>query len=291
MRRRIAAAENTLISWLIASNTTYALLGLFELHLHTGGLIVTKRPALDGHQPVLPYFEAVGEEDAPPSPKPSPVPEVRVAEPAPTRTERLARLSEGELATLARAMLGALQGAETASLLVRHEAGVSLASPKEVFDLLAPDMGPLSQEQLRVITLTTRHHMLGAHLVYQGTTNSSPVRPAEVFRPAVVQQAPAVIVAHNHPSGDPSPSADDHSLTRQLHQAGAMLGIRLVDHIVITQQAFYSFRENGHIPLRTGDQTSLSDLTTSPQTSVYTSNKGMMPQVDRPSFPEDDASA
>lgn len=277
-----------LLYGLVAPLLTYALLGLFELRLDAGGLVVTKRPVRDGHQPVLPYFEAVDEEDGPPHAQSPAQLSARVAEPAPSRVERLARLSEGELATLARAMLAALQGAETASLLARHEAGGLLTSPAHVFELLSPEMGPLSQEQLRVITLTTRHQMLGTHLVYQGTANSSPVRPAEVFRPAVVQQAPALIVAHNHPSGDPTPSADDHSLTRRLHRVGETLGVRLVDHIVITQQAFYSFRENGHIPIGTGDQTSLSDLTTSPQTSVYATSKGMLPQAHHPPFPEDD---
>jgi len=95
------------------------------------------------------------------------------------------------------------------------------------------------------------------------------VRTAEVFRPAVVQQATAVIVAHNHPSGDPTPSVDDHALTRQLAEAGSLLGIRLVDHIVIAASGFYSFRESGQMPAVTTDRNTISDHTTSPTTDLY----------------------
>lgn len=164
-------------------------------------------------------------------------------------TEHLALLADDELALLGRALVATLAQAELAPLLARHEAGLAIRDPATVFALLAPEMSSLPQEQLRVLTLSTRHALLGNHLIYQGTVSQAPVRPAEVFRPAVIQQAPAIIVAHNHPSGDPSPSADDHRLTQQLVEAGKLLDIAVLDHVVIGGTAFTSCREHGLMPV------------------------------------------
>jgi len=262
VRGRIEVAEGALTEWMIASGTTHAMLGLFELHLAEGELHVIKHGAPDSDQLPLPHLEtarvtrlekfAFGAD--------LPATGVRIAESAEfsRRLDRLTGLSEGELATLARAVLASLATAEVAPLLARHEAGIALSHPRQVFDLLSPEMSSLSHEQLRVLTLNTRHGLLGMHLIYQGTVRESPVRPAEVFRPAVVQQAPGVIVAHNHPSGDPTPSQDDYALTRQLVQVGNLLGVRLVDHIVIAGSSFYSFREGGHIPPDAIDRVTVS---------------------------------
>jgi len=265
LRGRIDVAEDALTEWMLASGTTHALLGLFDLHLAAGQLHVTKRDVPNSDQlplpDLVPPVAAAPEQlgfgldvrDAP----------LRIAESAGVsrRLDRLTGLSEGELASLARVMLASLSTAEVAPLFARHEAGIALTHPRQVFDLLSPEMSALSQEQLRVLTLNTRHGLLGTHLVYQGTVRESPVRPAEVFRPAVVQQAPGVIVAHNHPSGDPTPSADDFALTRQLTQAGSLLGIRMVDHVVIAGSSFYSFREGGHLSDATSDRIGVSDVT------------------------------
>ncbi len=271
LQGRIATAEQDLTAWMLASGTTQALLGLFELHLAEGELVVAKHDVPDSAQLMFPQLappptpEQLGfgaEEDPPLS---------RIADhPVPLRqVERLAGLSEGELASLARVVLASLAAAEVAPLLARHEAGMVITAPRMVYDLLGPEMSMLSQEQLRTLPLTTRHALLGNHLVYQGTVSQSPVRTAEVFRPAVLQQAPAMIVAHNHPSGDPTPSADDLQLTRQLAEAGSLLGVRLVDHIVIASSGFYSFRESGHIPPAPTDRNTLSDNTTSPTIDLY----------------------
>lgn len=272
LTERIEQAEATLTQWLLASGATHALLGLFELQLAEGELVVTKRDVPDSAQLMFPQL-------APPS---SPAqlgfgieesatttPRIADRDVAPRQIERLNGLSEPELASLARAVLASLAAAEVAPLLARHEAGVRIDKPQTVYDLLSPEMAALSQEQLRTLTLSTRHGLLGNHLVYQGTANEAPVRTAEVFRPAVVQQATAVIVAHNHPSGDPTPSADDHQLTRRLSEAGGLLGIRLVDHIVIAASGFYSFRESGHIPASTTDRNTVSDITTSSTSALY----------------------
>ena len=106
-------------------------------------------------------------------------------------------------------------------------------TPEIVYDLLAPEMRALHKESLRVILLDTRYHLLRIHEVSVGSVNESIAHPRDVFRPAVISSAYAVIVAHNHPSGDPSPSQSDHSLTRRLAEAAELLQIKLLDHIII----------------------------------------------------------
>ena len=115
--------------------------------------------------------------------------------------------------------------------------------PQDVHNLLGAEMGALAQEQLRVLLLDTRNHVLGQRIVYQGNVNSSIVRPAEVFRPAVIESAPIIIISHNHPSSDPTPSPEDVSITRDLVQAGKLLGIDLLDHVVIGGDRWVSLKE------------------------------------------------
>jgi DNA repair protein RadC len=131
---------------------------------------------------------------------------------------------------------------------------IRLETPADVYRLLAAEMEHLTQEQLHVLTLTTKMHLVGAHLVYQGTVSSSPVRMAEVFRPAIIDAAPSIVVAHNHPSGDPSPSPDDIRLTRQLTASGRLLDIEVMDHIVIAGGRFISMRERGLADFSSPDQ-------------------------------------
>lgn len=125
-----------------------------------------------------------------------------------------------------------------------------LDSPDLVYDLLAPDMQQLHKESLRVILLDTRYHLLCVEEVSLGSVNESIAHPRDVFRPAIIASAYAVIAAHNHPSGDPSPSQSDHSLTRRLAEAAELLQIKLLDHIIIGapaegRQAYFSFKEAG----------------------------------------------
>jgi DNA repair protein RadC len=115
-----------------------------------------------------------------------------------------------------------------------------------VANLLATEMASLEQEHLRVLLLNSRNEVLSIQEIYIGGVNATVVRPSEVFRPAVRENAPAVIVVHNHPSGDPAPSAEDVSTTRQLLQAGRLLGIELLDHVVLGQaQRYVSMKEKG----------------------------------------------
>jgi DNA repair protein RadC len=121
----------------------------------------------------------------------------------------------------------AAQFAESSTLghLVRRAGPplrLHIGNPKDVADLVFAEMTPLAQEQLRVLCLDIKQHIIDLVTVYQGTLSGSLVRPAEVFRPAVVCSAAAIIVVHNHPSGDPTPSPDDIRTTELLRRAGEM---------------------------------------------------------------------
>ena len=125
-----------------------------------------------------------------------------------------------------------------------------LDSPELIHDLVAAEMRTLHKESLRVILLDTRYHLIRMEEISLGSVNESIAHPRDVFRPAVISSAYAVIVVHNHPSGDPSPSQSDHSLTRRLAEAAELLQIKLLDHIIIGAPAegrlpYFSFKEAG----------------------------------------------
>ena len=130
-------------------------------------------------------------------------------------------------------------------LSVQPEERATVASPQDVANLLLAEMSFLEQEHLRVLLLDTRNRVTAVAEVYKGNVNTSLIRAAEVFRDAVRQNCPAIIVVHNHPSGDPSPSEDDVAVTRQLVEAGRLLDIEVLDHVVIGRQRFVSLRERG----------------------------------------------
>jgi DNA repair protein RadC len=107
------------------------------------------------------------------------------------------------------------------------------------------EMGNLEQEHLRTVLLDTKNRVLSSHTVYIGNVNSSIIRVSEVFREAIRENATALIVAHNHPSGDPSPSPEDIRVTRSIVEAGDLLGIEVLDHLIIGHQRFISLKERG----------------------------------------------
>ena len=127
----------------------------------------------------------------------------------------------------------------------RPEEMPTISCPQDVHDLLGPELSVLAQEQLRVLLLNTRNQVVGQRTVYQGTVNSSAVRPAEVLRAAVIENAPSIVVCHNHPSGDPTPSPEDVNVTRDLVAAGKLLDIEVMDHIVIGKGRYASLKEKG----------------------------------------------
>ena len=123
-----------------------------------------------------------------------------------------------------------------------------VSCPEDVRLLLQPEMSGLAQEQMRVLLLDTKNQVVGQRVIYQGNISSVTIRTSEVFRPAVMEAVPSVIVAHNHPSGDPEPSAEDAAVTRELVAAGRLLDIALLDHVVIGRQGVVSLKERGVIP-------------------------------------------
>lgn len=130
-------------------------------------------------------------------------------------------------------------------LLATPEERLIVRSPSDVAQLLMAEMAHLEQEHFRVLYLDTRNRLLGSETIYVGSLNASHIRVAEVFRDAIKRNCAAVIVVHNHPSGDPSPSREDIEVTRQLIAAGDLLNIDVLDHLVIGQQRFVSLRERG----------------------------------------------
>jgi DNA repair protein RadC len=121
----------------------------------------------------------------------------------------------------------------------------AIHSPIDAATLLSYEMGALEQEELRVILLDTRNRVLAIESVYRGSLNSSQIRVGELFKAAIRRNAAAVIVAHNHPSGDPSPSPDDIAVTRAIVQAGKLLDVEVLDHLVFGAQKFISLKERG----------------------------------------------
>ncbi len=119
----------------------------------------------------------------------------------------------------------------------------AISSPDDVNNIVGPEMSQLAQEQLRVLLLNTKNRVVAMRTVYQGTVNSASVRVAEILRPAVRENCPYIIVVHNHPSGDPTPSPEDIMVTRRLNQSADMMDIELLDHIVIGQKSFVSMKQ------------------------------------------------
>jgi DNA repair protein RadC len=120
-----------------------------------------------------------------------------------------------------------------------------IASPDDVANLVAVEMSALEQEQLRVVMLDTKHQVLAIRTVYQGSVNQAQVRVAEVFREAIRHNAVAIVVVHNHPSGDPTPSSADVTLTLELAKAGKLLDVEVLDHLIIGQGRHLSMRRLG----------------------------------------------
>ncbi len=136
---------------------------------------------------------------------------------------------------------------ELGSRLVREQANQNgpISSPQSAADLVQLEMQELNHEQLRVILLDTRNRMITIETVYVGSLNQSLVRVGELFRTAIQKSAASLILVHNHPSGDPTPSPEDVALTRSVVQAGKLLDIDVLDHLVIGYGKFVSMKEKG----------------------------------------------
>jgi DNA repair protein RadC len=128
-------------------------------------------------------------------------------------------------------------------LRVKEASGAQIKMPDDVAKYCA-DMREMAQESVQVLTLDTKHKIINRHLVTLGLANSSLLHAREVFRAAIADNAVAIILVHNHPSGDATPSAEDIQITRKMIDTGKIIGINVIDHIIIGDPIF-SMRESG----------------------------------------------
>jgi DNA repair protein RadC len=166
----------------------------------------------------------------------------------------LRRLAGSEAADLRR--LPGIGPAVAARLCAALELGRRLAregpfertriqGPRDVYERCAPGLRDLPQEEFHILLLNTQHAILRELIVTRGTLDTSVVHPREVFRAAIAENAAALILVHNHPSGDPVPSPEDRAVTGQLVAAGRLIGIPVIDHVVIGDARYVSFVESG----------------------------------------------
>jgi DNA repair protein RadC len=130
-------------------------------------------------------------------------------------------------------------------LAVREPVSGELLNTPEAAAPFLEDMRDLAQEAFCVLTLNTKNRVIKRHLISLGTLSSTLVHPREVFRPAITDGAASILVAHNHPSGDPSPSGDDLRITKKLIEAGKQIEIAVLDHLIIGDGQILSLKETG----------------------------------------------
>lgn len=165
----------------------------------------------------------------------------------------LARAGEAELLRISGmgpAKIASLRAAiELGTRLARSplRPGEKLGSPERVYAHFGARLRQLRQEVFFALLLDSRQRLIGEVEVSRGSLNQSLVHPREVFAPALREAAAAILVVHNHPSGDPQPSREDHEVTSRLARAGEILGIRLLDHVVVGREGFISFAQSGWI--------------------------------------------
>jgi DNA repair protein RadC len=166
----------------------------------------------------------------------------------------------GDLPSLSRANIGDLEHhvgvAKASAIVAALEIGRRALAPRQerpvirgsadVFSFYGPRLSHLDREVFHALCLDTKHRVLRDARVVEGGLTTCSVLPREVYAPALREAASAVIFVHNHPSGDPSPSADDLALTARLKQAGAVLGIKPLDHIIIGEGRYLSLVDEGH---------------------------------------------
>lgn len=122
-----------------------------------------------------------------------------------------------------------------------------IKDPQSVVKAIRASIKDKAKEHFKLILLNARNKILGVSTISIGSLNASIVHPREVFKDAIVHSAYSVVLAHNHPSGDPEPSEDDLKMTRKLVESGKILGIEVLDHLIIGKNAFYSFKEKGRL--------------------------------------------
>lgn len=129
----------------------------------------------------------------------------------------------------------------------RRSPKLYVSGPSDVAELFMREMGGLDREHFRAVLLDTKNRILGVRTISIGSLNSSVVHAREVFKAAVHESAQAIVLIHNHPSGLPEPSSEDLAVTHRLAEAGRILGIEVLDHVIVGAQGFVSLRELGHL--------------------------------------------
>jgi DNA repair protein RadC len=125
-----------------------------------------------------------------------------------------------------------------------------LSSPRQLAAHLLPQYGAGAVEQFGIVMLDTKHRVIRVKIISTGSLDATVVHPREVFREAAAASAAAIVLFHNHPSGDPTPSPDDVVLTTRMVSAGDIMGIEVVDHLILADQRYYSLIESGRLPRR-----------------------------------------
>ena len=161
------------------------------------------------------------------------------------RPDDLTRVAGIGLARAAQVLAAVELGRRTLTRAGRQR--VQLTTPRAVAELLLPQYGSRSVEQFGVVLLDTKRRVLRTTVVSIGTLDASIVHPREIFREATTAGAAALVLFHNHPSGDPEPSAEDVQLTRRLMAAGVLMGIDVIDHVILADVRYCSLKEKGFI--------------------------------------------
>ncbi|AOZ92281.1 RadC family protein [Paenibacillus crassostreae] len=165
-------------------------------------------------------------------------------------TEELIEVTEQELTSIkgigqmkARQILAALKLAQ--ALAATSPPICKIRSPEDVYNLIEPEFRYLQKEHFVVILLNSKNAVIATELISIGSLNACLVHPREVFRPAIKRSSASIICCHNHPSGSPDPSPEDISITKRLSDAGTLIGIDVLDHIVIGHKQYVSLKERG----------------------------------------------
>lgn len=249
---REAKAQAALLEHLVQTGQSQAVLGLFEITRADEDLTIRRLPAEHRAQLPLPQMEELTQlQEAQPKPF---LPSFPTAdglyhgyrsEGSAARQVHFLAPEDAQLQIFLEDMLEQARRLNPNSYRAPSEKGFVLEGPAQVYNLLAPRMVDLPQEQLRLLTLTTRNTLLREHFVYQGVLNSAPMRVADVFRLGLADNAAGLILAHNHPSGDPSPSESDVRVTQMLVEAGRVMDMQVLDHIIVARQGYVSLKERG----------------------------------------------
>jgi DNA repair protein RadC len=162
-----------------------------------------------------------------------------------TSVDELRRLDGMGTAKAAQVLAAVELGRRT--LLRCPPARLQFVNPRDAAAYLLPQFGSRPVEQFGLMMLDTKHRLIRTSVVSVGTLDSSPAHPREIFREAASACAAAIVLFHNHPSGDPLPSRDDIELTRRLVQAGEIMGIDVIDHLILADTRYFSFREAGKL--------------------------------------------